>query len=247
VLTVDNPSARSYLRSLRRTASSLGFGFREYAVKEGASQDSVLAGLSAINKDGDVDGVLVQTPLPKGIDLNALGASIDPARDVDGLTPYQAGLLFHGVKRALPPSTARAIVEILDFYNYGLQGLEVVIMGRSAVVGRPFGMLALSRNATVTWCHTKTVSIKAVCKRAEVLVVAAGQAGIIDNSYVRPGATVIDVGVNVVGGKLVGDVDLESIARYAAAYTPVPGGVGPVTTACLYANLLDAAVARAGS
>jgi methylenetetrahydrofolate dehydrogenase (NADP+)/methenyltetrahydrofolate cyclohydrolase len=169
-----------------------------------------------------------------------------PSKDVDGITPTQAGLLFHGVKGALAPSTARACLEILDFYKYGLLGAEVAVVGRSAVVGRPVALLALARNATITWCHTKTVSLSTICKRAEILVVAAGKPGLINASHVRPGGTVIDVGINVdEKGKLVGDVDVPSISNMASAYTPVPGGVGPVTSACLFASLLDAAEARA--
>lgn len=244
VLSVDDPAGQSYLRSLRNSAKKLGVEFGEHELKMGAGEKSVLSGIESISKDDKVDGVLIQTPLPKGLNLGSIGRVLDPGKDVDGATAYQAGLLFQGAKNALAPSTARAVMEILDFYNYGLRGVEVVIVGRSTIIGKPVGLLALAQHATITWCHTRTITMQTICKRAEVLIVAAGRPKMIDSSYVRPGATVIDVGINVEDGKLVGDVDAASIIGFAAAYTPVPGGIGPVTVSCLYANLLDAAEAR---
>ncbi len=244
VLSVDDPAGQSYLKSLKRSAKKVGAEIGEQRLDDSASTASVRSGIAALNEDRSVDGILVQEPLPARINRHSLAQILDPAKDVDGITPTQAGLLFHGAKNALAPSTARAVIEILDFYAYGLQGLEVIIIGRSTIVGKPVGLLALSRHATVTWCHTRTISLRAVCKRAELLIVAAGRPRFVDASFVRPGATVIDVGINEEDGKLVGDVDGESITTFATAYTPVPGGVGPVTVACLYANLLDAALAR---
>lgn len=247
VFTSNDPSAESYLKSIRQTAGRVSVDIEEVPLSNSSSTDTVLSQLEGFNANEDVDGILIQTPVPEGIDLRKLTAAINPQKDIDGVSPVQAGMLFHGIKGALAPSTARACMEILDFYKYSLQGCEVVVIGRSQIVGRPVALLALSRNATVTWCHTKTQSIAPVCKRAEILIVAAGRAGMVNASYVRPGATVIDVGINVdKDGKIAGDVDAQSIMNIAAAYTPVPGGVGPVTTACLFANLLDASESVSG-
>ena len=242
VLSSDDPSAQSYLKSIRSAALKLATDLLEFPVKEGATTQSVIEEITKLNQNEDVDGILVQSPMPEGVDLRAISRAIDPRKDIDGISPTQAGLLFQGIPKALVPSTARACIEMLDYYKYSLQGVEVVVIGRSLVVGRPVAMLALSRNATVTWCHTKTLSMSNVCKRGEILITAAGKPRLITAHYVRAGATVIDVGINVdENGKLTGDVDEASISNIAAAYTPVPGGVGPVTVACLFANLLDAA------
>jgi methylenetetrahydrofolate dehydrogenase (NADP+) / methenyltetrahydrofolate cyclohydrolase len=241
ILTSEDPSAQSYLKSIRSTADKIGIAVEEYPVKPSAPLDSVIDGIHQLNKNASVDGILIQTPMPEGIDFKAVARALDPAKDIDGVSPAQAGLLFQGVKKALAPSTARACIEVLDFYKIGLQGAEVVVIGRSLIVGRPVALLALSRNATVTWCHTKTESMPTVCKRAEILIAAAGKSNLITSNHVRPGATVIDVGINVdENGKLSGDVNAQSISSIAAAYTPVPGGIGPVTVACLFANLMDA-------
>lgn len=242
VLTVDDPAGLSYLKSIRSTGKKLGVEVVEFPVDSLATTGTVTNSINSLNEDDTIDGVLIQTPVPEGVNYSKAAAALDPQKDVDGITPTQAGYLFQGDKQAVPPSTARAAMEILDYNKYGLQGLEVVIIGRSLVVGKPFGLLALARNATVTWTHSKTHSLHAVCKRAEVLIVAAGRPRMVNETFVRPGATVIDVGINVdENGKLCGDVDSERITSIAAAYTPVPGGVGPVTTACLFANLMDAA------
>jgi len=245
VLSVNDPAGASYLKSISSAAKQVGVEMVSHQIGNEASTESYVEGLFGLNRDSSVDGILVQTPLPPKVSLTRVARAINPEKDVDGISPTQAGYLFQGLKSALLPSTARAAIEILDYNNYGLQGLEVVIIGRSLVVGRPFGLMALSRNATVTWCHSKTHGIKSVCKRAEILVVAIGKPRMVDQTYVRPGATVIDVGINVDDdGKLCGDVDSDSIQSIAAAYTPVPGGVGPVTSACLIANLVDAVKRR---
>jgi methylenetetrahydrofolate dehydrogenase (NADP+) / methenyltetrahydrofolate cyclohydrolase len=245
LLTSEDPSAQSYLKSIRSTAVKVGVTLSEFPIKAGGKSDPIADGIVQLNRNNEVDGILIQTPLPEGVDIRVIARSLDPSKDVDGITPTQAGMLLQAVRGALAPSTARACIEILNYYKYGLQGAEVVVIGRSLIVGRPVALLALARNATVTWCHTKTQSMPTICKRAEIIIAAAGQAGLITSAFVRPGATVIDVGINVDEfGKLKGDVDVPSIASIAAAYTPVPGGVGPVTVACLFANLLDAANAR---
>jgi len=245
VLASPDPASRSYFRTIRLTSEEVSAQIERITVPENSTLADIRKEVFRLNEDQTVDGILVQTPLPAGVRLDDAGLIVDRWKDVDGITPYQSGLLYRGAKSALIPPTAKAVMEMLDFYRYGLEGLEVVIVGRSLVVGKPLGILVLGRHATVTWCHSKTHALPAICKRAEILITAIGRARMIDSKYVRPSATVIDVGINVdEDGKLVGDLDTPSIQSIAGAYTPVPGGVGPVTTACLFNNLLDATFAR---
>lgn len=245
VVTVDDPAGESYLRTIRRTAGKVGCDVEEHQASPGISKDEYGELVRGLNGDDFVDGILLQTPFPEGISSGFAGNVLDASKDIDGITPHQAGLLFRNSRRALVPSTARAAMEMLDYYKIGLEGSEVVIIGRSLIAGKPAGLLALGRNATVTWCHSKTRSLPAVAKRADVLFVAMGRGKFVDDRFVKPGATVIDIGINVdEAGQLCGDVDTSKVISIAAAYTPVPGGVGPVTAACLYANLYDAAVMK---
>jgi methylenetetrahydrofolate dehydrogenase (NADP+)/methenyltetrahydrofolate cyclohydrolase len=247
VFSSPDPSAQSYLRSIRSNASRVGVKIEEFPIKEGAATQTVVESIEQVGRDGGIDGILVQTPVVAGVDFAIVAGSVEPSKDVDGISPIQAGLLFQGRRLAMAPSTARACMEILDFYKYSLAGVELVVIGRSLVVGRPAALLALSRNATVTWCHTKTQGLPSVCKRAEVLISAAGSPGLVNSTFVRAGVTILDVGISVdESGTLRGDVDVRSISSIAAAYTPVPGGVGPVTTSCLFANVVDAAERRSG-
>ncbi|MFH1675918.1 MAG: bifunctional 5,10-methylenetetrahydrofolate dehydrogenase/5,10-methenyltetrahydrofolate cyclohydrolase, partial [bacterium] len=185
VFTVDDPAARSYLRSLKRTAFDVGAVLEEQAIPPDASTEAILSLIKARNIDAKTDGILIQTPLPAEIDRDAVASATDPSKDVDGTTPTQAGLLFRGNRGAIPPSTARAVIEILNFYSYGLRGLEVVVLGRSNIVGKPVGMLALARHATVTWCHSRTQGLHSICKRAEILIAAAGKARMVNQSLRR--------------------------------------------------------------
>ncbi|MCX6646188.1 MAG: bifunctional 5,10-methylenetetrahydrofolate dehydrogenase/5,10-methenyltetrahydrofolate cyclohydrolase [bacterium] len=245
VVTIDSPASQSYLKTINSTCGKTGCEVIEIPLGSDPSPESLAGIISPLNDDPKIDGILVQTPLPKSVTTDQIGSIVDRMKDIDGITPYQAGLLFRGSKNALVPPTARAVMEILGFYRIGIQSQEVIIVGRSLVVGKPLGILMLGLNATVTWCHSRTLSLSTISKRAAVLVAAIGKPNFIDSDYVRPGATVIDVGINVdEHGTLLGDVDMQSIDSIAAAYTPVPGGVGPVTSACLFANLLDAAEAR---
>lgn len=245
VLVSPDPASASYLKAINLTAKKVDADVRELPVKPDADLDHLSDMVRQLNEDDTVDGILVQTPLPAGVNAERPGRILDRMKDVDGITPYQSGLLFRGSKQTMVPSTARAVIEILDYYRYGLEGLEVVIVGRSLVIGKPVGILALGRNATVTWCHSKTKGLPGICKRAEILIVAVGRPNMIDSKYVRPSATVIDVGINVdENGEMAGDVYARDIKSTASAYTPVPGGVGPVTTACLFDNLTRAAVLR---
>ena len=193
-----------------------------------------------LNEDDEVDGILVQLPLPAHIDENAIVAALDPRKDVDGLTPINAGLLDHG-KPGLVPCTPAGVMELLGHEGVELEGAEAVVVGRSKLVGVPVARLLLRANATVTVCHSHTRDLDATCRRADVLIAAVGVPRLLGAEAVKPGAVVIDVGVNRLEEGLVGDVDYEAVAEVAAAITPVPGGVGPMTIAMLLSNTLEAA------
>ena len=204
------------------------------------TESELLELVGHLGSHNGVDGILAQLPLPAQIDPDAVVAAIDPAKDVDGLTPINAGLLMKG-RPGLVPCTPRGVMELLQASGVALEGAEAVIVGRSALVGRPLAALLVQANATVTTCHSRTRDLASVCRRAEVLVAAAGSPGLIGRDMVREGATVIDVGTNRVEGGLRGDVDFDAVAERAGAITPVPGGVGPMTIAMLLANTLVAA------
>jgi len=211
------------------------------------SQDATVEGirvaLIALSENPLVHGILLQTPLPGGARLADLAGLIDPAKDVDGANPTSLGRLMTGLP-AFAPATAAAVLALLDSYEIALSGRRAVVVGRSAVVGKPVAQLLLARNATVTVCHSRTVDLAAVTSSAEVLVAAAGRAGLIGPSYVAPGAVVVDVGTNATpDGGLAGDVD-PAVADVAGALSPVPGGVGPVTTALLLRHVVEAASSR---
>jgi methylenetetrahydrofolate dehydrogenase (NADP+)/methenyltetrahydrofolate cyclohydrolase len=192
-----------------------------------------------------VSGILLQLPTPPHIDGSHLTTLIDPAKDVDGLTPISAGLLAKGLP-GLRPCTPAGVIELLKRYDVPLEGAEAVIVGRSDLVGKPVAALLLAENATVTTCHSRTRDLDEVCRRADVLIAAVGRSEMVKGSWVRPGATVIDVGINRTDAGLVGDVEFSSASEVAGKITPVPGGVGPMTIAMLLANTLAAAKAQAG-
>jgi methylenetetrahydrofolate dehydrogenase (NADP+)/methenyltetrahydrofolate cyclohydrolase len=244
--TADEASAW-YVRLLTGTAAKAGIGCEVtdlVPLATAESQDATVAGiraaLTALSGDPDVHGVLLQTPLPGGARLADLAGAIDPAKDVDGANPVSLGRLLTGLP-AFAPATAAAVLALLDHHQVALSGRRAVVVGRSAVVGKPVAQLLLARDATVTVCHSRTVDLAAVTSLAEVLVVAAGRAGLIGPSHVAMGATVIDVGTNATAdGGLAGDVD-PAVAEVAGALSPVPGGVGPVTTALLLRQVVEAA------
>jgi methylenetetrahydrofolate dehydrogenase (NADP+) / methenyltetrahydrofolate cyclohydrolase len=209
-------------------------------------EEDLLGLVRELNEDDDVDGILVQLPLPAHIDENAIVAAIDTRKDVDGLTPNSAGLLAHGAP-GLVPCTPAGVMELLAHEGVELEGAEAVVVGRSKLVGVPVARLLLQANATVTICHSRTRDLDATCRRADVLVAAVGVPRLLGAEAVKPGAVVIDVGVNRLEEGLVGDVDYEAAAEVASAITPVPGGVGPMTIAMLFANTLQAARMRATS
>jgi methylenetetrahydrofolate dehydrogenase (NADP+) / methenyltetrahydrofolate cyclohydrolase len=243
VLVGEDPASEVYVRSKRRTSEEVGMRSIHHGIEASVTAAELLDLIGELNADDSVDGILVQLPLPAHIDEDAIVAAIDPAKDVDGLTPVNAGRLAHGVPN-LVPCTPTGVIELLRHDGVELEGAEAVVVGRSKLVGVPVARLLLLENATVTTCHSRTRDLDAVCRRADVLVAAVGVPRLLGAAAVKPGAVVIDVGVNRLEEGLVGDVDYEAAAEVAAAITPVPGGVGPMTIAMLLANTLQAARAR---
>ena len=239
VVPTEDEGAAWYVRQLRRTAERLGIDCR--LVGPPVPAGDLIGTLAALSADETVHGVLCQTPLPPGVAAVQAGGAIDVAKDVDGANPRSAGLLAAGAA-AYPPATAAAVLHLLRAEQVPLAGRDAVVVGRSTVVGRPAATLLLAEQATVTVCHSRTADLVAHTRRADVLVAAVGRAGLIGAEHVAPGAVVIDVGTNPTpDGGLTGDVRTDEVAERAAAITPVPGGVGPVTTAMLLSHVVHAA------
>jgi methylenetetrahydrofolate dehydrogenase (NADP+)/methenyltetrahydrofolate cyclohydrolase len=235
----DAPSM-VYLGQIVRSTEKVGIEGRLFEVDGEASESSVVEMIRLLNEDPAINGIIVQMPLPPSIRLRSIVDAIDPAKDIDGIHPLNAGLLRLGYDGFLP-ATAHAAVEILRRSAIEIEGKRAVVIGRSAVVGMPVAFLLVRENATVTVCHTRTRDLARHIKEAEILVVAAGHPGLVRGDMVRRGVVVVDVGINVVDGAIVGDVDFESVRPVASAITPVPGGVGPLTNALLLAHLVRAA------
>jgi len=240
VLVGDDPASHTYIRSKVRTAERLGIRSRDHLLPASTSQQELLHLVRSLNEEPEVHGILVQMPLPTHLDSRAVIEAIDPRKDVDGFHPYNVGRLVLG-DAPMPPCTPAGVLELLRRAEVDLAGKEAVVVGRSMLVGRPVSMLLLAQNATVTLCHSRTRDLPAVCRRADVLIVAIGRPRMVTADYVREGAVVIDVGTTRVEGKTVGDVAFEEVAPRAAAITPVPGGVGPMTITMLMKNTLTAA------
>lgn len=232
----DAPSTMS-AASMQKTARSVGLKASIYREAADIGEAELLALIDRLNEDPVVFGILLMMPLPKSIDSQRIINRIDPSKDVDGLTDANIANLYTG-RAGFVPCTPQAVMAILDYYHISLSGKEVVIIGRSHVVGKPLAQLCLSRNATVTVCHSRTNDLKAVCQRADVIMAAAGKAGLVTGDMIKPGAVVVDVGINRVDGKTVGDVAFEDAALRAGAITPVPGGVGAVTTMMILENVV---------
>lgn len=246
VLVGQDPGSQVYVRRKRTSCQAVGIDARDHLFPQGLDEPSLLALVRELNADPAVHGVLIQLPLPPGIDEDRVIAALDPRKDVDGFHPENLGRLLAG-HPAVVPGTPAGILEILDHYGIELKGAEAVVVGRSRIVGKPLAQLLLLRHATVTVCHTRTRDLAAHTRRAELLAVAAGRPGVVTGDMVRPDAVVVDVGVNrLADGKLVGDVDFASVAPRVRAITPVPGGVGPMTVAMLMRNTLDAARRQVG-
>lgn len=241
----DAPST-VYLEQIIRGCARVGIDARFVELAGEATETSVVATIRDLNTDPTVDGVIVQMPLPPTIRLRAVVDSIDPAKDIDGIHPLNAGLLRLGYDGFLP-ATAHASVEILRRSGIEIEGRDAVVIGRSAVVGMPAAFLLVKEDATVTVCHTRTRDLAAHVRRADIVVVAAGHPGLVTGEMLKPGAVVVDVGINVVDGRLVGDVAFDSAVGVASAITPVPGGVGPLTNALLLTHLIRAAERHASA
>lgn len=239
----DAPSI-VYLEQILRSCRNVGIAAQLVEIPGRVSAQSLRQRIRELNEDPLVHGIIVQMPLPKRIPLSTVLDTLDPAKDIDGIHPLNAGLLTLGYDGFLP-TTAHAAVEILKRSNIPLEGRRAVVIGRSNVVGKPAALLLLREHATVTLCHSRTQNLPAVVRSADIVVVAAGKPGLVTGGMLKRGAVVVDVGINVVGDRIVGDVDLESVRAVASAVTPVPGGVGPVTNALLLTHVLRAARSQA--
>ena len=239
----EQSGALAYERSARKTCEALGIRVCERSLPEESSTAELLDLLEQVNVDPAIHGCLLLRPLPKHMDENAACEHIAPEKDVDGVTSRSVSRVFSGVKEGFPPCTAQACLEMLDYYQVPLAGADAVVIGRSLVVGRPVAALLIGRDATVTVCHRKTRDLPEKCRAAEILIVAAGSMGLVDASYVREGQVILDVGTNAdENGKLRGDVVFDEAAAIASAVSPVPGGVGAVTTMVLAKHVIEAAL-----
>jgi methylenetetrahydrofolate dehydrogenase (NADP+)/methenyltetrahydrofolate cyclohydrolase len=243
VLVGDDPASKIYVGGKHRASEEVGIRSIGHELPGDTPEEDLVELVEELNADDAVNGFIVQLPLPDHIDPARVVAAIDPRKDVDGLTPTNAGLLVQG-REALVPATPSGVIELLRRSGAELEGAEAVVVGRSDLVGRPVASLLLAENATVTMCHSRTRDLVAVCARGDVLVAAVGRPRLITGDMVKPGATVIDVGTTRTEDGLVGDVDFAAAAERARAITPVPGGVGPMTVAMLLRNTLKAARAQ---
>lgn len=240
VLVGENPASQIYVRNKERAAVKLGYKSEIIRMEETASQQELLDVVARLNADETVDGILVQLPLPKHMDEQAILAAIDPNKDVDGFHAMNAGRLMNGEK-GFVACTPKGVMRLLEKTGVELSGKNAVVVGRSNIVGKPMALLLLQKNCTVTIAHSRTKNLKEVTRNADILVVAVGKAGFITGDMIKEGAVVMDVGINRVDGKVCGDVDFESAAQVASHITPVPGGVGAMTIAMLMENALEAA------
>ncbi len=246
VLVGDDPASTVYVRNKDRAAAAAGIAARTIRLPADTTQAALLAQVGALNADDTVDGILVQLPLPPGIDPRAVIEAIDPAKDVDGFHPINVRRLADG-QPTLAPCTPTGVMRLLAAAGISPRGARALVIGRSSIVGKPMAALLLAADATVTIAHSRTRDLPGECRRAEIVIAATGRPEMVRADWIAPGATVIDVGINrLADGRLVGDVAFEECRAVAGAITPVPGGVGPMTIACLLENTLTAAIARRG-
>jgi methylenetetrahydrofolate dehydrogenase (NADP+)/methenyltetrahydrofolate cyclohydrolase len=251
----EDPASVSYAGAIEKAFAKRGLGFSLHTLPATASQGEIVERVATLNADDRVHGIMVQEPLPKGIDEAAVKGALSPDKDVDGVHPVNAGRLTQAAPSGRPamvgpffvPATPAGGLEILKQYQIELQGKHAVVVGRSNIVGKPMAMLLLRENATVTICHSRTADLAAVCRSADILCAAVGRARMILGDWIKPGAIVIDFGVNFVGGQMCGDVDFESAEEIAGMITPVPGGTGPMTNVMLMRNVIAAARRKAVS
>ncbi len=238
----ENPSDLSYEKGATKRCETLGVACEKIVLPETVSQEELLGVIDQVNKDAHIHGVLLFRPLPKHLNQAVIENALDPAKDVDCMTDGSMSGVFTGKKIGFPPCTPQACMEILDHYGIDCTGKKAVVIGRSLVVGKPAAMMLIKKNATVTVCHTKTVDMPSVAREADIIIVAAGRAGVVGAEYVKPGQVVIDVGINMnAEGKLCGDVDYAAVEPIVDSITPVPGGVGSVTTSVLVGHVVESA------
>lgn len=240
VLVGDDPASQSYVNMKEKDCARIGIRSFDRRLPAETTQDELDAVMRQLNADTDVHGILVQQPFPAHLDVEHVVAAVSPEKDVDGFHPENMGRLMRGLSghRACTPW---GVMRMLDHYGIDPRGKRAVVVGRSLLVGKPMGLMLLERDATVTWCHSRTADLPAVCREADILVAAIGRPGMIGAEYVREGAVVIDVGINRTQAGMVGDVDFAAVAPRCSAITPVPGGVGPMTRAMLMSNTVDSA------
>ena len=243
VIVGDDPASHIYVANKHKACEQVGINSAHHGLDADTPEDELVELVASLGIDDSIDGILVQLPVPGHINPDVVVGAINPAKDVDGLTPVSAGLLSAG-NPGLVPCTPAGVIEMLDHEGVELSGAEAVVVGRSNLVGKPVAALLLARNATVTICHSRTKDLPGTCSRADVLVAAVGVPELLGADCVKPGATVIDVGMNRTDDGLKGDVDFAAASKVAGAITPVPGGVGPMTIAMLMSNTLAAARAR---
>jgi methylenetetrahydrofolate dehydrogenase (NADP+)/methenyltetrahydrofolate cyclohydrolase len=245
ILVGDDPASEVYVRNKRKACAEAGIGDHHQHLPADATQADVAAVIQDCNRNPEVSGILLQLPVPEGLNGKELTAMISADKDVDGLTQVSAGRLMQGAP-GLRPCTPLGVMELLDSHSVTIEGAEAVVVGRSDLVGKPVAFLLLHRHATVTMCHSRTRDLPAVCSRADILIAAIGRAEMIGAEYVKPGAAVIDVGINRTDDGLRGDVQFDAVTETAGLITPVPGGVGPMTIAMLLRNTVTAATLAAG-
>ena len=236
----EDPSSLIYVRNKKRKAEEVRIHFEEHTLKENTSQDELIELIARLNSDSRIEGIVLQLPLPDHLDEKRILEKISPNKDVDGFHPLNMGRLLKGDPSFIP-ATPRGIVELLDRYKIPLEGKRAVVVGRSDIVGKPLAFLLLARNATVTICHSKTKDLSLITREGDILVAALGKPGFIKEKMVKEGSVIIDVGINRVGNKIVGDVDFEKVKVKASYITPVPGGVGPMTIVMLLSNVIKKA------
>ncbi len=239
LLVGDNPASQIYVRNKQKKAEYIGFDSIVLPLPKEATEDNILEHIYILNEDTNINAILVQLPLPEGINTKRIIEAIDPIKDVDGFTSYNFGRLALGYKPYAYPCTPKGIIKLLEEYNIELQGKNVVVIGRSNIVGKPVSLMLQQKNATVTMANSYTKNLKEISKQADIIISAVGKANLITNEYIKENAIVIDVGINRTENGLCGDIDFENIKEKTSFITPVPGGIGPMTIAMLMENTLE--------